>query len=120
MTEKKAAGYTLLGAASALYDRILAGRHEVEYPCPGRKLEGVVSVQKRGSKPFCKHAYERTGYHAEIIEDGREPERVLVSHYECRKCGRRVNVLRNADNCSIGRQREKTAKKQAKNKTYYY
>ena len=57
----------------------------VEYPYPGRRLQGIVSAPVRG-RFLCTHRYNQTGSHEDIIENGGLA--ISIRHYKCRKCGR--------------------------------
>ena len=102
----------LLYTLTNLYDRLLAGWHNVEYPYPGRRLKGLVSVQYRGNTFLCHHAYKKTGFHEELITTAPEPFRTSIRHYECSKCRRKVHVTGRLDDYSI----EKTIARYKKQK----
>ena len=69
-----------------MMDFLLAGWNRVDWPCPGRRLRGVVSVAVRG---------RRLG----------KGETNLVKEYTCVKCGRTVHVLGSVDDAYMEKER---------------
>ena len=86
---------------TGLYDKLLAGWHNVQYPYPDRRLKGVISVQYRGDQLFCRHEYRKMGFHEEILDNTHEPIRMSIRHYQCVKCNRKVHVIGRRDDESI-------------------
>lgn len=84
-----------------MMDFLLAGWNRVDWPCPGRRLRGVVSVAVPG-RMFCRHLYRQCGFHTEAVGRG---ETILVKEYTCVKCGRTVHVLGSVDDAYMEKER---------------
>ena len=73
----------------------------VEYPYPNRRLRGIIRVESKG-KLLCLHEYAKLGWYEEVeSRPGREPMRIPLRYYRCRKCGRTVLVHGPTDEACI-------------------